>query len=124
MSSTGGDVADLRQRLSTFATRERKLVGGLFALMIRSPERVRDREWVGEQIATLALLSRETDDAEAASPQDAVADVEAYVQTHAAPVLEAALLLFQHVGADLAQKNEPFGFEDAMAQAMTYFPNG
>lgn len=107
------DRADLRNRLAALAPREKKIVGGMLAVMFKNPDRVSDREWVTEQFLHVALLAGEMDDVEA---------VRRYAKEHITPVLNACFLAFQCTAEDLAPRAESgFTMEEAMFQAMTYF---
>ena len=109
---------DVRNTLSQLDERGRKVVAGVFGLMIRSPERVRDREWVSQQLADVALVGLE---AEVDSPDEAVTAVQELLRAEAPIFLQASFLLFQRVGLDLAPRAEAgFTFEEAMETALGY----
>lgn len=110
---------DVRRTLAPLDARGQKVVAGLLTVMIKSPEKVQDREWVAEQLTHLVLLAG---DFVADSVQDGVASVQAYLQEHAEPLVTGALLLFQRVGLDMAPRAEAgFTFEEAMQQGLSYF---
>jgi hypothetical protein len=54
---TDSDRSILRADLASLDEDARKVVGGLVAVMIQSPERVKDREWMGEQLTQVLLLA-------------------------------------------------------------------
>ncbi len=111
--------AEVQQALAELDPRELKIVGGMLAVMIREPKRVRDREWMAEQITHLTLLAG---DFEADSGPDAVAAVEGYLHEKATRLLHCSLLLFQRVGLDMAPRTQSgFSFEEAMQQGLSYF---
>lgn len=115
---------DLRATLAALDARQRKIVGGMFALMIQNPERIREREWIVAGLTQVVLLSLEAvEDPGAAveSPMAAVEDVQRYAKEHADLLLNAAFSLFRQVGEDMAARAGGFAFEDAMAQALAYF---
>ena len=110
---------EVRTALAPLDARGQKIVAGLLTVMIKHPQRVREREWVAEQLTHLVLLAG---DFEADSAQDGVAAVQGYLQEHAEGLVTAALLLFQRVGLDMApQAAEGFTFEEAMQQGLSYF---
>ncbi|MEM7307602.1 MAG: hypothetical protein AAF682_13070 [Planctomycetota bacterium] len=107
------DRDGLRTTLAGFDDERKKIVGGLIAVMLKHAQRVRDREWISEQYAQVALLAVGFDDVEKAG---------VYLRANAEAVLGASYLLFQCVGDDLAGRaTDGFSFEDAMVQAMSYF---
>lgn len=110
---------DLRRRLAALDTRSQKVVAGLVAVMMRHPARVREREWMAEQLASVALLAA---DVEAASVQAAAADLQAWLRPRAEGLLEAALQLFGRAGLDLAPRAATLTPEEALAHALNYLP--
>lgn len=110
---------DLRRRLAALDGRSRKVVSGLVAVMMRHPARVREREWMAEQLASVALLAG---DGEADSARDAPHALQAWLGGRADGLLEAAFLLFGRVGLDLAPRAGSLTPEDALAHALSYLP--
>ncbi len=110
----------VRRALAALDTRKQKIVSGLIAIMIQNTARVRDREWICEQLAEVALLAGEF---EADTLADAVQAVKTFLETHAEELLTASYLLFQRVGLDLAPRAKAgFTYEDAMRSALEYLP--
>ncbi len=110
----------VRAALADLDARRRRIVAGLLTAMMRDPGRVRDREWVSEQLAQVTLLSGEI---EADSAADAIEDVRAYLQDHASDLLAATYLLFQRVALDLQPRAAAgFELEEALAVALSYLP--
>ena len=115
----GFDRDALRATLAAFDERRKKIVGGVIAIMIEHPERVRDREWIAEQFTQVSLLACGFDDV--ASAMRGRERMQAFVQENIHPVLNACYRLFQVVGADLAARDEPASTqEDAVAHALSY----
>jgi hypothetical protein len=112
---------DVRRALADFDATSQKIVAGMLTVMMRDPERVRDREWVSEQLAQMTLLAGEF---EAESPQAGVRAVEAFLKANAERLLRASLLLFQRVGLDLAPRAaEGLTFEQAIECGLAYLPS-
>ena len=115
------DPQAVRAALAHLDPRSQKIVSGLFAIMIKDPGKVRDREWICEQLTQVTLLAG---DFEAETPDMGVAAVKSFLLEHTDPLLEASYLLFQRVGLDLApQAKEGFTYEDAMRSALAYLPD-
>lgn len=110
----------VREALDGFGPREQKILIGLFTVMVREPARVREREWIVEQLAELVLVTGEFEDT---TPEEGLVVVRDFLTAHSDDLLNAAFLLFQRVGEDLAPRAaEGFGLEDAVQRALEYFP--
>lgn len=110
----------VRAALAPLDARHQKIVAGLIAVMMKNAGRVKDREWISQQLTEMTLLAGEFD---ADTPHDGVATVQEFLQENADGLLNASYLLFQRVGADLAPRAaEGFAFEDALRTALDYFP--
>jgi hypothetical protein len=110
----------VRAALAGFDERHQKIVAGLLFVMMRAPERVREREWMAEQLTRVTLLAGEL---EADTPADGVAVMQAFLRAHATELLDAALLLFQRVALDLAPRAAAgFTVEDALCVGLAYLP--
>lgn len=113
-------AARLRATLSAFDDRQRKIVAGMITVMIRSPERVREREWVVEQFTHLCLLAGDFE--EIGGTHEGVDVVQAYVRANIDALMNASFELFQRVAADMAElEADQRGLEPAVARALTYF---
>ena len=113
---------EVRRQLADLDEREEKIVAGLFALMIREPGRVRDREWLLERLTQAALLSSGAEESEAEAGED-LGELRGYLEEHHARLLAASFLLFQRVGTDLAPRAAAgFTLEEALAAALGYLP--
>lgn len=107
------DRGELRERLGAFDEHQKKIVGGLMAVMFKNAEQVRDPEWMCEQFVQIALLAGGFEDVE---------NVRSYAREHITPVMDACYMLFQAVGEDLAPRvDEGFTHADAMLAALSYF---
>ena len=112
----------LRATLADFDDRQRKIVGGMIAVMIENPHRVREREWISEQFTHVTLLASGFEDV--ASVQAGMDQVQAYVRTNVTPLLNACFLLFLCVAEDMEGREDEATTEEAVIQALRYFPGG
>jgi hypothetical protein len=120
-SDTSGREA-LRATLTRLDERQRKIVGGVIAIMVENPERVREREWIAEQFTQVALLACGFEDV--AGAQQGGELLQAYVQENVGPLLNACYELFQVVGDDLAPRlSAGLSRQDAVAHALSYLVN-
>lgn len=111
---------DTRAALARLDARGRKIAIGIFSFMVQEPQRVKDREWMAQKLTEVTLLAS---DLEADSADQAIAAVQEEVREHAPALLGAALVLFQRVGLDLADRAASgFSFEDALETAVSYLP--
>ncbi|MCA8981164.1 MAG: hypothetical protein H6831_00590 [Planctomycetes bacterium] len=112
--------AALRATLAGFDQRQKKIVGGILAVMIENPDAVRNREWISEQFAQIALLSADFEHLEDVT--QGVAEVQAYVQANAEAILSACFQLFQFTAEDLAPRvADGLTKQDALVHALGYF---
>lgn len=111
---------NVRAALAQFSTRQQKIVSGMLGAMIQNPNRVRDREWISEQLTEMAVAAGEF---EADSSTDAVQALQDFLQGNASELLNASFLLFQRVALDLEHKvSSGFTFDEAMRIGLEYFP--
>jgi hypothetical protein len=110
---------DVRAALAVLDARQRAVVGGLVAVLIQHPERVRDREWVAEQLTLLTLMVREGD---ADDPAAAVERTREYLALHARHLVEVSYRLYGRLGLDLAEEGREGGPapEDVLARMKEY----
>lgn len=110
----------VRRALANLDARDSRIVAGLLAMMMREPQRVRDREWMAERLTQVTLLAGEL---EADTPKDGVRRVQEFLLERAEPLLGAALLLFQRVGLDLEPRAAAgFTLEEALGVGLAYLP--
>ena len=118
MDAPTGD--DVRAALADLNSNKQKIVAGLLTVLMKNPTRVREREWVAEQLTQLSLLAGEF---EASTPNDGVEAVQAFLRENSEELVRATFLLFQRVGLDMsARAHENPGLEDALKCALEYFP--
>ena len=111
---------ELRADLAQFDETKKKVVGGVLAVMFRTPDRVRDREWIVEQFTQVALLTGQFENVEHA--HEGVDVAQEWIRENIDNTLNACYALFLHVADDMgAREGEPPSPSDAMLQALTYF---
>ncbi len=110
----------LRATLSTFDERQKKIVGGVLAVMIENPDRVREKEWISEQFTQVVLLACDFEDV--GSVDEGVGRIQAYAQEHIDTLLSACFQLFAVTAEDVAPRvAEGLTRDEALAHAMGYF---
>ena len=112
---------EVRQALAHLDARRQKIVAGLFAVMIKDPARVRDREWIAENFTRLAVAAHGFD--ESGEVDEEVQTIQRFVQLSMNQVLDVAFPLFAQVAAELSAEKGPgkFSLDDACQRALSYF---
>lgn len=112
---TAEQVRELVQPLDEL---DRKVLGGLMAVWMAEPTRIRDREWTAQhfvQIATVAHGFEAADEAGeqvAATPED-VERIRQYARANLERLVRVGFSLFVRVAHDLQQRPDGFTFENA-----------
>lgn len=86
--------AKVRAELAALGPDARKIAGGLVVVMMREPDRVRDREWLLENFTLLSAKALELGDEDQAALQD-------FVRRERDAVLNATFRLFLRVAEDM-----------------------
>ncbi len=110
--------AELRVQLGGLDARQQKIVAGVLGVMIQSPERVSDREWISEQFTQVTLLASEFNGAQEAHA--GLQEAESYLTANIHLLLNVSYALFAQVAQDLAQQPVETKAQ-ALEHAMSYF---
>lgn len=111
-------VDEMRELVRPLGPLDRKVLGGLLAVWMTEPGRIKDREWTSQhfvQIATIAHGFEAADEA-GETVQATPADIErirSYAQQRMESVLRVGFALFVRVAVDLQQQQGGFTFENA-----------
>ena len=108
---------ELRLQLAAFDERQQKIIAGLLSVMIQNPKRVREREWISEQLTQVTLLAGGF--SELGEAHENLQEVQAFLQGNINQLLNASFALFAQVASDMAKRDD-FSADDALAQGMTY----
>ncbi|MCB9879998.1 MAG: hypothetical protein H6835_20595 [Planctomycetes bacterium] len=97
---------------------DRKVLGGLVAVWMAEPGRIRDREWTSQQFVQIAIVAHGFDAADAAgAPVGATSEdverIRSYAQQHMERVVRVGFALFVRVANDLQQRAGGFTYENA-----------
>ena len=111
---------DLRARLATLDALDKKVVGGLVALCMTTPQKVRDREWLTERFVHVATVAHGFAGEGETATDDDVERVRLYAQLRLDDVLTATLLLFVRTAADLQARGGAFDMDAAAAIVRRY----
>ena len=113
---------EVRALIRPLDERDRRVLGGLVALMITEPNKVRDQEWMSEKFVHVAVVAHGFDDQGEASSED-VALVQDYAQARMPDIVLAAANLFVRVAQDLESRPEKPTFDEARAVVREYLQN-
>lgn len=110
---------EMRARIAPLDDLDRKVLGGLVAVWMAEPGRIRDREWTAQHFVQIATIAHGFDAAAAAgepaaATSDDVERVRRYAQQRMEQVVRTAFALFVRVAYDLREL--PDGFTYANAQ--------
>lgn len=115
----------MRAELAQLDAMQQKIAGALMPVLFQNPGRLKDREWVSEQLASVTLLALEVDRQPepgevGAGPED-LARVQGYVRDHRDTILNACFRLFLRVGEDMkGLARDGFTLQEATLQALGY----
>ncbi|MCK5942747.1 MAG: hypothetical protein KAI24_12295 [Planctomycetes bacterium] len=92
---------------------DRKVLGGLVALWMAEPDRIRDREWTAQQFVHVATVAHGFDGEAGPATTEDVERIRTYAQGHMEDVVRVGLSLFVRVAHDLQQREGGFSYENA-----------
>ena len=116
---------EMRAELAQLDAFQQKVAGALMPVLFQNADKLRDREWVTEQLSHVTLLALELDrepeaGAVGAGPED-LARVQSYVRDNRDVVLNSCFRLFLRVGEDMTSRaEEGFSLQEATVQALGY----
>jgi hypothetical protein len=111
---------ELRARLRALDELDRKVVGGLVALCMSAPQKIRDREWLAERFVHVATVAHGFAGEGSAASHDDVERIRLYAQLRLHDLLQATLLLFVRTAADLQARGGPPDLAEAQAIVRSY----
>lgn len=111
---------EVRARLRALDELDRKVVGGLVALLMSAPQRVRDREWLAERFVHVATVAHGFAGEGDTASSDDVERVRLYAQLRLHDLLQVTLLLFVRVAEDLQARGGTPDHHAAQAIARGY----
>ena len=99
---------------------DRKVLGGLVALWMVDPSKVKDREWTAQQFVHVATVAHGFDTDEGPATTEHVDTIRAYAQGHMDQVIRVGFALFVRVAHDLQQLESGFTYENAQQCVRQY----
>ena len=112
-------VAELDELLAPLDDRDRKVAGGLTAMLMAEPANLRDAEWQARTFLQVAVVAFGFDGQSGQASSDEVALVQRYAQQRLRPLWNVAVALFVRVAEDLRGQSRP-KLDDARAAVAGY----
>lgn len=98
---------------------DRKVLGGLVALWMAQPDKIRDKEWTSEAFVHVATVAHGFSEDGQATSED-VEVIRKFAEARMPDVLRVGFALFVRVANDLQQREGGFGFENAQECVRVY----
>ena len=115
---------EVRALVRPLDDRDRKVLGGLVALMIREPGEVRDPEWLAERFVEVAVVAHGFQNDEEHATTEDVQTIERYAKDRMPALVHAAMALFVRTAEELRATHERYTFRDAQEIVARYVAGG
>lgn len=112
-------VAEIGELLAPLDDRDRKVAGGLTALLMAEPAGIRDPEWQARAFLQVAVVAFGFDGQQGQASSDDVALVQRYAQGRLRPLWNVAVALLVRVAEDLRDRCRP-SLDDARVVVAEY----
>ena len=116
-SSPLPESAELRTFLMGLEEGQRKVIAGLVVLMMKEPEKVRDREWLMEAYTHVSAQAHEMGDAR-------LDELQVILKRDRDLILNTSFQVFLSVARDAADAGGTPTLAQASVMAMAYFTDG
>lgn len=104
---------EVRAQIAPLDDLDRKVLGGMVAVWMAEPKRIRDQEWTAQQFVHVATVAHGFDGEAGPASSEDVERVRGYAQQRMDDVLRVGLGLFVRVATDMQARAGGFNFEDA-----------
>ena len=104
---------ELREKIAPLDDLDRKVLGGMVAVWMAEPAKIRDREWTAQQFVHVATVAHGFDAEQGPASSEDVERIRGYAQTRMDDVLLVGLALFVRVATDMQAREGGFNYEDA-----------
>jgi hypothetical protein len=111
---------EMRAQLAPLDPIDRKVLGGMVALWMAEPTKIRDQEWTAQQFVHVATVAHGFDAEEGPATTEEVERVRSYAQTRMDDILRIGLGLFIRVAQDMQGREGGFSYEDAQERVRSY----
>jgi len=111
--------AEMHEMMRPLEHVDRKVLGGLVALWMSDPSKMRDKEWTSQCFVHVATIAHGFDENGAATSDD-VDVIQQYAKDRMATVLRVGFALFVRVANDMQEREAGFSLENAQESVRTY----
>lgn len=111
---------EMRDQMRPLNDLDRKVLGGMVALWMAEPGRIRDREWTAQQFVHVATVAHGFDVEEGPASTEDVERIRSYAQANMEEVLRIGLALFVRVAQDMQERDGGFTYENAQECVRIY----
>ena len=115
---------EVRAQIAPLDDLDRKVLGGMVAVWMAEPKRIRDQEWTAQQFVHVATVAHGFDGEDGPASSEDVERVRGYAQQRMDDVLRVGLGLFVRVATDMQARAGGFNFEDAQECVRGYLGAG
>ncbi|MGK0205774.1 MAG: hypothetical protein ACI9S9_004867 [Planctomycetota bacterium] len=99
---------------------DRKVLGGLVALWMSEPSKVKDREWTAERFVHVATVAHGFDTGDGPATSEHVDVIRSYAQARMETVVRVGFALFVRVAQDMQECDGGFSYENAQECVREY----
>jgi hypothetical protein len=121
---------EVREKIAPLDDLDRKVLGGMVAVWMAEPAKLRDREWTAQQFVHVATVAHGFDaeqdlgPGQGAATSEDVERVRSYAQRRMDDLLLVGLALFVRVATDMQAREGGFNYEDAQECVRGYLGAG
>lgn len=113
-------VAEVHAMILPLDDLDRKVLGGLLALWMVDPSKVKDREWTAQHFVSVATVAHGFDSDDGPATSEHVEIIRSYAAGHMDGVLRVGLALFVRVAQDMKDCPAGFTYENAQDCVRNY----
>jgi len=115
---------EVRAQVAPLDQLDRKVLGGMVALWMAEPSRIRDQEWTSQQFVHVATVAHGFDGEDGPASTEDVELIRGYAQSRMESVLRVGFALFVRVAQDMQARDGGFTYEDAQERVRSYLEAG
>jgi len=99
---------------------DRKVLGGLVALWMSEPSKIKDREWTAQHFVHVATVAHGFDSKDGPATSEHVEVIRSYAQASMDTVIRVGFALFVRVAQDMQAREGGFSYEHAQEAVRQY----
>jgi hypothetical protein len=99
---------------------DRKVIGGIVALWMSEPSKVKDREWTAQHFVHVATVAHGFGSNDGPATSEHVETIRSYAQASMDTVIRVGFALFVRVAQDMQERDGGFSYENAQECVRVY----